>query len=285
MVIPIRDENPTHRFPIVTIALIAVNLFVYFAVQLPKDSNPSPLFQDHTEGEDFVYEYAAVPCELEQGEPLNVAEIATGECDAQERFSDPRAAFEPFADKNVYLAVLFSMFMHGSILHVLGNMLFLWIFGNNVEDRLGPIGYVGFYLVTGLAASAAHIGFNLDSAIPVVGASGAIAGVMGAYIVWFPHARVMSLVPLFLFFTFVELPALVVLGLWFVLQFFTNPNEGVAWLAHVGGFVAGAAIAFALSGVLGPPRAAPRRPPPAWGRRWPRRDDGWSGWGDYRDRF
>ena len=280
MVIPLRDENPTHRFPVVTIALIAINLFVYFAVQMPKDSEPSRVFPgtQYSAGDDFVFEYAAIPCELEQGEPANLAELGTGECDAQEQFLNERADDEPYPGKDIWLAVVFSMFMHGSILHVLGNMLFLWIFGNNVEDRLGPLGYTVFYLATGLAAAAAHIAFNLSSAVPVVGASGAIAGVMGAYIVWFPHARVLSLVPLFLFFTFVELPALVVLGLWFVLQFFTNPNEGVAWLAHVGGFVAGAAIAFALRGVLGPPRIGARRPPPAWGRQWGRRDDDdWDG--------
>jgi membrane associated rhomboid family serine protease len=279
MVIPIRDENPTQRFPFVTIALIVVNVFVYFAIQMPKD--------DTGEGQAFIYEYAAIPCELDTGHPLTVEQIRTDDCDPVGA-GQVDASPEVFPDKNVWLAVLFSMFMHGSILHVLGNMLFLWIFGNNVEDRLGPVGYVVVYLVTGLAAAAAHIALNLGSVIPVVGASGAIAGVMGAYIVWFPRARVLSLVPLIIFFTFVELPAIVVLGIWFVLQFFTSPEEGVAWLAHVGGFVSGAAIAYVVTLVLGPPRIAPRRPRPEWGRRgWGRDDDdGWDGGfrGGYRGR-
>ena len=155
---------------------------------------------------------------------------------------------EVFPDKNVYLAILFSMFLHGSILHVLGNMLFLWIFGNNVEDRLGPIAFLLFYLLAGVVATAAHVAFNAGSTVPTIGASGAIAGVMGAYIVWLPHARVLSLIPILFFFGFIELPAAVVLGVWFVTQFFTNPNEGIAWLAHVGGFTFGAAVAFALRG-------------------------------------
>ncbi|MGQ0824797.1 MAG: rhomboid family intramembrane serine protease [Actinomycetota bacterium] len=268
MVIPLRDENPTHRFPIVTVALIVINVVVYFGLQLPKQSTESDLIENATESDEFVLEYAAIPCELQEGQPLEIGQFATGECEPPTFLEADRAVAtaELYPDKNVWLSLLYSMFMHGSILHILGNMLFLWIFGNNVEDRLGPIGYVVFYLVTGLAAAAAHILLNFNSTTPVVGASGAIAGVMGAYIVWFPHARVMSLVPIFFFFTFVELPAAAVLGIWFVLQFFTAPNTGVAWQAHVGGFVAGAAIALALRPLLGPPRTAPRRPPPSWGR-------------------
>lgn len=264
MVIPIRDENPTRRFPVVTVALVAVNLYVYFFVQMPK-SDAQDL--------EFLYRYAAVPCEVTTGEPVVAVPVgAFGEplagaptaCTVgASGIESPRTVFP---DKNVYLAVLWSMFLHGSILHVLGNMLFLWVFGNNVEDRLGPLGFLVFYVVTGIAAAGAHIALNADDPTPVVGASGAIAGVMGAYIVWFPHARVVSIVPILFVFTFVELPAAAVLGLWFVLQFFTSPDTGVAWLAHVGGFVAGAALALALNPLLGPPAAGPRRPPP-WGRR------------------
>lgn len=271
MVIPIRDENPTRRFPFVTVALIAVNCFVYFFVQMPKSD-----VQDL----EFLYEYAAVPCEVTSGEPVVAVPVsplgqplapAPTECAVGATgIQTPQPVFP---DKNVYLAVLFSMFLHGSILHVLGNMLFLWIFGNNVEDRLGPIGFLLFYVVTGLAAAGAHIALNANDPTPVVGASGAIAGVMGAYIVWFPRARVLSILPILFFFTFVELPAVAVLGLWFVLQFFTSPDTGVAWLAHVGGFVAGAALAYALNVVLGPPRLGPPRPPPTWGRRSRHRDD------------
>ena len=177
-----------------------------------------------------------------------------------------------FPDKNVYLAILFSLFMHGSILHVLGNMLFLWIFGNNVEDRLGPIWFLCFYLFVGIVATATHVAFNTGSTVPTIGASGAIAGVMGAYIVWWPHAKVLSLIPIVFFIGFVELPAAAVLGIWFVMQFFTNPNEGIAWLAHVGGFVAGAAIAYSLRRFLPPSPLGPPRAGPALGGR-PRRDD------------
>jgi membrane associated rhomboid family serine protease len=273
MVIPIRDENPTHRLPIVTIALIAVNLVVFFALQLPRDSDPS-FIPGLSEADELNYEYAAIPCELTDGQPLDVAQFVTQECDAEIRGVDViDGDREVFPDKRVYLAVLFSMFMHGSILHVLGNMLFLWIFGNNVEDRFGPIAFLFFYLLCGVAATAAHVAFNTGSTVPTIGASGAIAGVMGAYIVWWPHARVLSIIPIVFFFGFLELPAGVVLAIWFVMQFFTNPNEGVAWLAHVGGFVTGAAIAYALRRVLPPGPLGPPRPRPRWGRQYG--DDDW----------
>ena len=139
------------------------------------------------------------------------------------------------------------MFLHGSILHVLGNMLFLWIFGNNVEDQLGPFWFLVLYLVGGVVASLVHILGNLDSTSPFLGASGAIAVVMGAYIVWFPRARVLTLVPIVFIFLPVRLPAIVVLGLWFVLQFFTQSSSGIATLAHIGGFVFGMLVAFVLA--------------------------------------
>ena len=273
MVIPIRDENPTRRFPIVTLSLIVVNLFVFFVVQLPRDSEPGDLGVPISEGTELNYEYAAIPCELREGNALTVGEFLTQRCGVALQGAPAGAADEVFPDKNVWLAVVFSMFMHGSIWHVLGNMLFLWIFGNNVEDRLGPFGFLAFYLVTGVAATLTHVVFNAESTVPLIGASGAIAGVMGAYIVWFPHARVLSLIPILFFVGFVELPAGVVLAIWFVMQFLTNPNEGIAWLAHVGGFAAGAAIAYALRRVLPPAPLGPPRPPPRWRRRFGRHDD------------
>ena len=224
MVIPIRDENPTRRFPVVTVALIAVNLFVFFALQLPRDSDPSDFIRGISEADELNYEYGAIPCELTEGRPLDVAQFVTQQCAASSATVEGER--EVFPDKNVYLAILFSLFMHGSILHVLGNMLFLWIFGNNVEDRLGPVWFLCFYLFVGVAATATHVAFNTGSTVPTIGASGAIAGVMGAYIVWWPHAKVLSLIPIVFFFGFVELPAAAVLGIWFVMQFFTNPNEG-----------------------------------------------------------
>ena len=148
----------------------------------------------------------------------------------------------PFAaDKSVYLSLFASMFMHGGFMHIAGNMLYLWIFGNNIEDHLGHVRYLLFYLVSGLAAAAAHIALQPGSTVPVVGASGAVAGVMGAYFVWFPRAPVRTLLFLGLP-LFVTIKARWLLGFWFVMQFFTSPNSGVAWAAHVGGFVFGAAV-------------------------------------------
>jgi membrane associated rhomboid family serine protease len=224
---------------VITIALIAINLFVYFAVQ-PHSSDQSQV---------YLYHYAAVPCEVTTRQPVTEADIAANECDVNhavvvrtdfglEQVPDTPA----FPAKNVYLAILFSMFLHASVLHVLGNMLFLWIFGNNIEDRMGPVWYLAFYLAAGVVAAFTYIGLNSHSVQPLLGASGAIAGVMGAYIIWFPRTRVLTLVGFFP----VYLPAVAVLGLWFLLQFSTNPNEGVAWQAHVGGFVVGALVALLL---------------------------------------
>ncbi len=165
--------------------------------------------------------------------------------------------------------VLTSMFIHGGWLHVLGNMWFLWIFGDNVEDVLGRWKYLFFYLATGVAAAMAHILANPYSRVPTVGASGAIAGVMGAYIVTFPHARVLTIIPIFILFTWVELPALIVIGFWVVMQVFSgvasigysNLNQGgTAWWAHVGGFAAGVILIKVL------PKKKPhrRRPELYW---------------------
>jgi membrane associated rhomboid family serine protease len=245
VVIPIRDDNPTSRRAIVTLLLLVVNIVVFAVVQ-PHDTGG-------IEETRFTYEHAAIPCELRQRSPLTVAEYQADRCGVN--FGDTRPIFP---DKNVWLAVLVSMFLHGSWLHVLGNMLFLWVFGNNVEDYLGRFGYVAFYLFAGLVAAATYILSNPDSITPVLGASGAIAGVMGMYLVLWPRARVTSFVPIFIFFV-VSLPAALVLLTWFGLQFLTDPNSGVAWVAHVGGFVVGALVGLALR-VLKPPRPPiPRR--------------------------
>jgi membrane associated rhomboid family serine protease len=251
VVLPIRDDNPTSRPAVVTLALIAINLFVYFAVQPHNGSDA---------GQTYLYAHAAIPCEVTTGDPVvavpafSSSPVTAGtSCVVGANVLRPRTLFP---GKNVYLAVLFSMFLHGSVLHVLGNMLFLWIFGNNIEDRMGPILYLIFYLAAGVIATAAFVALNSNSAVPLVGASGAIAGVMGAYLIWFPHARVWTLVGFFPLY----LPAVFVLGLWFVLQFATNPNEGVAWQAHVGGFVAGIVVALLTRPFFGPRQ--PRVPAP-----------------------
>ena len=248
VVIPLGDENPTRRRAWITILLILVNVGVYFLVQ--------PDAEDLVGTATFNFERAAIPCELTTGEPLSEGEINLAlngyeGCDA-----DDGPGY--FADKNVLLAALVSMFLHGSILHLAGNMLFLWIFGNNIEDRLGPLLYLAFYVAGGVVATIAHVAVQPDSTIPVVGASGAIAGVMGAYLVWFPNAPVRTLLILGFFVLFPELRAKWLLGFWFVSQFFVNPNEGVAWMAHVGGFVFGAVAGLLLSAMRPRPSPAPR---------------------------
>ncbi|HEV7536754.1 MAG TPA: rhomboid family intramembrane serine protease, partial [Acidimicrobiia bacterium] len=215
---------------------------------------------------EFLAEHAAIPCEVVHAKPIS--NELSQECDGQLRIPGQpvTSSAEPFPGKNVFLAIVVSMFLHGSWLHVLGNMLFLWIFGNNIEDRLGPVGFAVFYLVAGVVAAATHIATQANSTVPVVGASGAIAGIMGAYLVLFPKARVLTIIPLFIFLQFVYLPAFVVLIGWFLLQFLTNPNSGVAVAAHIGGFLFGAAIGLVLRGTARPqPPFTPPGPPPDWG--------------------
>jgi membrane associated rhomboid family serine protease len=254
-VLPLRDENPARSVPVVTWVIIAACVAVFLFWQ------PTP-WSSTPEDVDFTLRWAAIPCELTTGEPLTVDEVV-----ATFRFGDDSACgfgspasppFEP--DKDVWLAALVSMFLHGSIAHLAGNMLFLWVFGNNVEDRLGKVGFVLFYLVGGIAATVAHVALDPSSTVPVVGASGAIAAVMGAYMVWYPNAPIRTLVLFITFITVVDVRAKWLLGLWFVFQFFTDPNEGVAWMAHVGGFVFGVAVAWLLRNVRRPPE--PLRPPP-----------------------
>jgi membrane associated rhomboid family serine protease len=235
---PLHDDNPTYRTPVLTLLVIAACVVVYFFVQ------------PHNQREDlrFTYEHAAIPCELVTDRPLNITQIAQGRC---EGIPGPPV----FPGKHVWLAVVVSMFLHGSLLHLVGNMWFLWLFGNNVESYASKLGFVFVYLVSGAAAMAAHVAIDPGSTTPVVGASGAIAGVMGMYLVLWPHARILTLVPFLIFFT-VYLPASVVLGSWFVLQFFTGDDSGVAWMAHVGGFVAGVVLGLAWRAVKPPPHPA-----------------------------
>ena len=253
--IPLKDYNPTRRFPIVTVVLIAINVAVYLFVQRPFDQGSSQAR--------FSYEVAAIPCEVVQGRPLSSEEIrATIEDNRASACEHGRAADAVFPHKSVWLALLYSMFLHGSLLHIGGNMLFLWIFGNNIEDRMGALPYIGFYLLGGLVASAAHILVQPDSTVPVVGASGAIAAVMGAYLVLFPTVKIRTLIILVIV-LFRDIEAKWLLGFWFVTQFFTNPSEGVAWVAHVGGFVFGALVAFFLRERLRPSRVLEPDPQPS----------------------
>jgi membrane associated rhomboid family serine protease len=213
--IPIRDQVPTRRVPVVNYALIALNVIVYILQVLAGAGQ-----------EVQVYQFALVPAQVTSGVSLgDITDIFT------------------------------SMFMHAGILHLGGNMLYLWIFGDNIEDALGPVKYLVFYLAGGALASIAHILTNPTSQIPTVGASGAIAAVLGAYLVLYPGSRVLTLIPLGYFSQLRPVPAFIVLGLWFFLQFFSGvlalggPDVGgVAFWAHIGGFVFGVVTGLLFAG-------------------------------------
>lgn len=233
MVIPLGDRNPTRRRPWVTWLLIAANVGVFAFVQ--------PWAAGECDQRAFFLEYGAIPAELVQGAPLDASQVA--------EVSPPQCALAPVADKPVYAAALFSLFLHGGWLHLLFNMLYLGVFGNNIEDRLGHLRYAAFYLGCGALATAAFVLPNADSSVSLVGASGAIAGVLGAYLVMFPRVAVTVTVPILLF-LILRLPAGLVLLLWFVGQLLPlgQPmgSGGVAYLAHVAGFVAGMVIVLLL---------------------------------------
>ena len=242
--IPVHDVNPLRRTPWVTYALIAVNLVVLLLTpgMVPGTASHAAV----TCQQDAFYDrYGVIPHELITDRPLR--QVPTGQV-----LSTPSgpacAAGRPAYHKNPVLSVLEAMFVHGGWLHLLGNMLFLLIFGNNVEDRFRRLPYLLFYLACGYVAAYGYAAVNPGSLQPLVGASGAIAGVLGAYLVLFPRARVWSLVP-FLFFLPLRIPAWLVLGLWFVLQWayaVYQPSGGgtVAYVAHVFGFVAGMLVAL-----------------------------------------
>jgi len=210
--IPYRDHNPSRRMPVVTVVLIALNTLVWLYEVLLMGSG---------ELDTFIYAWAIIPRNLVTAPGL--ASLIT---------------------------VFTAMFMHGSWMHLIGNMLYLWIFGDNIEDALGKPLFILFYLASGVAATVAQVAIDPFSTVPNLGASGAIAGVLGAYLVLYPRAQVDTLVPVGLgFMRVITIPALYVLGFWFVLQFFSGVGTlgvqtggGVAYFAHIGGFVAGAAL-------------------------------------------
>jgi membrane associated rhomboid family serine protease len=260
--IPIHDDNPTHRPAVVTWTLIAINVVVFFIspispLDIGGDANTPAGFCRQIA---FFREWAAIPVELLENDPLDVT--------AGPPSGDRCEPVRPDYQKVPALSVLTAMFLHGGLLHLAGNMLFLFVFGNNVEDRLGHLRYLLFYLACGYLATYGFALSDPSSQETLVGASGAIAGVLGAYLLLFPRARVTSLVP-FLFFLPVWLPAWVVLGSWFVLQWLyfqgaaTAQGAGVAYLAHVVGFVAGVVLVMLLGG-LRARRPPPRQPPPTW---------------------
>jgi len=219
--IPLRDATPSHSFPAATVLFIALNVLAFlYELSLGKALDV------------FIMQYGAVPLRF----------ILAGQMDevsTVERF----------------LPLFTSMFLHGGWLHLGGNMLYLWIFGDNVEDRLGTAGFFLFYLACGLGAALTQIYINPTSKIPMVGASGAVAGVLGAYLILFPHSHVLALIPILFFFQIVELPAFFFLVFWFLMQFLNGAvaitgtpymTGGVAWWAHIGGFVSGMALGFLL---------------------------------------
>jgi membrane associated rhomboid family serine protease len=223
-VIPLRDRNPTRRTPIVTIGLI-VACFLAFALELSiTASGGDPAL------ERFFERWGAVPADI------------TASLEAGHYFSQ------------AMIGMVTSMFLHGGWLHILGNMLFLWIFGNNVEDRLGRVPFLIFYLVGGIAAALTQVVIDPHSQVPLVGASGAIAAALGAYIVLFPGARILSLVFLGFFYQLLEVPAVILLGFWFVLQLIDGlgafdaktAQGGVAFFAHIGGFTLGVVVGLLL---------------------------------------
>ncbi len=251
--IPISDVNPTRRFAFITAALIAANVIAF--LQTP-DLGIGP------QATPYFFNEAPVPCQLEDSCPRGEIPGLGVEI--------PQRGLLSFLG-----ATVFSTFLHGGPLHLAGNMLFLWVFGNNIEDFLGRVKYLLFYLIGGVAASFAHVMWTLARApetctnanpsacIPAVGASGAVAAVMGAYLLLYPRARVNVLVPIFILWTVIQMSALAVLGLWFVYQFLIGAQEfsgatEVAWMAHVGGFIYGLIAILMLGG-------RPHRPRPAWG--------------------
>jgi membrane associated rhomboid family serine protease len=221
-VFPLKDENPTELTPFVTVALIAANVAVWLLVQ------------GAGTGERFLASlcaYGAIPAEI-------TGALGRGDLVPLGPYACPAGGLE-------VSALLTSMFLHGGWMHLIGNLWFLWVFGNNIEDSRGHVRFVLFYLLTGLAAAGAHVLSSLGSPLPMVGASGAISGIMGAYIVLYPRVRVHTLVIFFYFARVVALPAVVLLGLWLGLQLLSGVagrGGGVAFWAHVGGFAAGVVL-------------------------------------------
>lgn len=238
MAFPFRDDLPTRRVPWLTMALVAVNVVVFLFVQPPVFQRPasdsiSSAMADTAEGEEFLMRWGVVSCEVMTGEPM---------ADRPEDCDDAQTRYLP-EEKAIPLSLLTAMFLHADVLHLAGNMLFLWVFGSNVEDRMGRAWFLVLYLLGGLIATMTFVLLQQSSSSPLLGASGAIAAAMGAYLVFYPRARILTVVtagP-----QVVYLPAIAVLGLYFVTQFFTA-TEGVAWQAHAGGMAGGAALAVVL---------------------------------------
>ncbi len=243
MALPFKDDQRTRRFPWVTAVLLALNVTIFLFVQpagFQRADPDAPVTQDDywraVEAEQFVFRWGAVACEVTSGKTL--ADDPAG-CD-----DDPDLPESPPEGKSVVLALIAAMFLHANVFHLAGNMLFLWVFGGNVEDRLGRANFLALYLIGGVVATLGFVAANVRSPIPLIGASGAIAVAMGAYLVLFPRAKVLTVIATAAF-QVVYVPAAVVLVLFFVTQFFTG-DQGVAWEAHAAGMLVGAAAALVL---------------------------------------
>ncbi len=258
MFIPLHDDNPTRRTPVVTYILVAVNVLAFIWSTRLTDLQQQLL----------VYRHGFIPARIAQLSTKQPIVVPIEEVVHSSFFGflqvrrplqlDP----EP---REIWSSLFTCMFLHGSWLHLLGNMWFLYVFGNNVEDRLGPLPYLILYLGGGLIASASHWFFEPHSLIPVIGASGAVAVILGAYTVAWPWARVQILVFLLIFVTVVEMPALIVNGVWFLAQLIAGQESlrratagGVAWWAHVGGFIAGALLMPLFSALFGRDHKRPK---------------------------
>ena len=270
--LPLRDNIPTDRFPVLTVLLIAINVVVFgWQLTLGSDDYSSPELRTLgvPEEEQAQITYGAIPYRLTHpSEDCGVGAVPRGGqvqaevvCEGTPEFEEAsRVAAEAgdqaplvlLDDAPWWVTVFTSMFMHGGILHIAGNMLFLWVFGNNIEDSMGRPRFIAFYLLSGVAAVYAQTALSPDATVPTIGASGAVAGVLGGYILLHPRARVLTLIFIIFFITFVEIPAIAVLGIWFVLQLLPAVGQlatpevaggtgGVAYLAHVGGFLFGLA--------------------------------------------
>jgi membrane associated rhomboid family serine protease len=235
-VIPLKDDIPSRSWPFVTVALIGLNIVAFlYQVSLGMDARGPGAGA----AEAFVVEFGIVPCRLTQSCPGGLGRIA-------DDFPHP------------WVTIFTSMFLHGGLLHVGGNMLYLWIFGDNVEDTLGHGRFLVFYLISGVAAAVGQTLVSPTSTVPMIGASGAVSGVLGAYLLLFPHAGVLTLFTFGFFFKFVRVPALIVLGFWILLQLLNGyvtfsaralgrgESGGVAWFAHIGGFLAGMVLLFLI---------------------------------------
>lgn len=263
--LPLRDTIPSRYTPIVNYAMIGLCLIVYL-VQASSDH----------EGQEIVERFGMIPARVwHPHDQLMISEVTEVETPMGTRLVKAERPLAP-SPIPAWLTLLTCTFLHGGLMHFVGNMWFLFIFGDNVEDRLGHVGYLIFYLASGVLASLTHLLTNSQSTIPTVGASGAIAGVMGAYFYLYPKARVVTLVPIFIVVQVMVLPASIFLGIWFVLQFLQGvvtvggePTAGVAWWAHIGGFVVGLG-AVALLNRAGWIRSAPSQAAEMAGWQWGR---------------